>query len=138
MGIVAGLVAGPSTSAPTSLADASAALPAAQPAATEVVAHGLDDSVATCPAALTQRSRPATAIRKLLVTGTATPTWSSCSPDRRRRSRQAWTAQDLHALLLRVVRAADLGLLLPTDADWIRAQAQATFCPESPTPTHHL
>lgn len=36
----------------------------------------------------------------------------------------------IHALLLRVARAADVGLLLPEDADWIRDQAVAMNPPE--------
>lgn len=54
-----------------------------------------------------------------------------------------WTTERLQGLLLRVVHAADLGLLLPHDADWIRAHIRAHQSPcttpqppirENPTP----
>jgi hypothetical protein len=58
----------------------------------------------------------------LLLPGPSSP--RSASPQGEPR-----TTERLQALLLRVVRAADVGLLLPEDADWIRTQIQTTNRP---------
>ena len=105
-------------SAPTPSLDASAAAPRPASGALDTVREAAGDGMAA----------PAGAI----------PCPRFSPPDA-----EFWTTERLQGLLLRVVRAADLGLLLPHDADWIRVHIRAHQPPcttpvrpirENPTP----
>jgi anti-sigma B factor antagonist len=122
MQIVARLVAGTSTSAPPdgatgALCPALGNSVAARPAGTQPAVEAIDHP-------------PEVAGDEHAHCYPAVPSLRSPTPEPERR-----TAEYLHALLLRVVRAADLGLLLPEDANWIRARARATIRFHSPKPT---
>jgi len=64
-------------------------------------------------------------VRQAAVDGMPAPAGTIPSPSSSPPDAEPWTTERLHALLLRVVRATDLGLLLSQDADWIRAQIRA-------------